>query len=127
VSTLIKDEKSDVSPEVKSNEQKKDFFHQIVEQTNPIGGEIREALRLVKEANDRARMLSTTAKIESNRLGDIGRDFLVVSNSIDELSTKTDAAIEKMKIETVEGIEDNNDGYITKNEITPIPESNKKL
>ena len=76
-----------------------------MEQTNSIGGEIQEALRLIKGANNRASMLSTTAKIESNRLGDVGRDFLVVSNSIDELSTKTDAAIEKMKVETVEGIE----------------------
>ncbi len=103
--TLIKDEISNVPPEVKSIEKKKDFFCGVVEQTNSIGGEIQEALRLIKGANNRASMLSITAKIESNRLGDVGRDFLVVSNSIDELSTKTDAAIEKMKVETVEGIE----------------------
>lgn len=97
--------KSDVPSEVKFTEKKKDFFCQVVEQTNSIGGEIQKALRLIKEANARAHMLSITAKIESNRLGDAGRDFLVVSNSIDELSTKTDDAIEKMKKETVEGIE----------------------
>lgn len=50
-------------------------------------------------------MLSTTAKIESNRLGDVGRYFLIVSHSIDELSTKTDDVIKNMNIETVEGIE----------------------
>jgi len=107
--TVITNEKSETFTEVKSevptNKKKNDFFHEVVEQTNSIGGEIQEALRLIKEANNRARMLSTTAKIESNRLGDIGRDFLIVSNSIDELSTKTDEAIEKMKEETVEGIE----------------------
>jgi len=63
------------------------------------------ALKSITQANNRARMLSTTAKIESNRLGDVGRDFLIVSHSIDELSTKTDKVIEQMKLETVEGIE----------------------
>jgi hypothetical protein len=91
--------------DVKSDEEKKDFFHEVVEQTNSIGGEIQRTLKSISQANNRARMLSTTAKIESNRLGDVGRDFLIVSHSIDELSTKTDDVIEKMKIETVDGIE----------------------
>ncbi len=96
---------TDSTSDVKLNVKKKDFFQEVVEQTNSIGGEIQKALKQIKEANNRARMLSTTAKIESNRLGDLGRDFLIVSNSIDELSTKTDEVIEKMKVETVEGIE----------------------
>ena len=99
--TLVSDAKSDIIPD----EQKKDFFHEVVEQTNSIGGEIQRALKSITEANNRARMLSTTAKIESNRLGDVGRDFLIVSHSIDELSIKTDDVIEQMKIETVDGIE----------------------
>ena len=98
---LVSEKKSDA----KSVEEKKDFFHEVVEQTNSIGGEIQMALKSITQANNRARMLSTTAKIESNRLGDVGRDFLIVSHSIDELSTKTDKVIEQMKLETVEGIE----------------------
>ena len=99
--TLVAEKKTDV----KIDEEKKDFFHEVVEQTNSIGGEIQMALKSITQANNRARMLSTTAKIESNRLGDVGRDFLIVSHSIDELSTKTDKVIEQMKLETVEGIE----------------------
>ena len=47
-----------------------------------IGNEINRALKSTKEINSRAHMLSTTAKIEANRTGDIGRNFLIVSNSI---------------------------------------------
>lgn len=86
-------------------QESKDFFHQVVDQTNSIGTEISKALKSIKDANARTHMLSTTAKIEANRTGDIGRDFLVVSNSIDELSTQTDSAIERMKSETLSGIE----------------------
>ena len=50
--------------DVKSDEEKNDFFH-VVEQTNSIGGEIQMALKSITQANNRARMLSTTAKIES--------------------------------------------------------------
>ena len=91
--------------DTRSEKNDKDFFHQVVEQTHSIGDEISRALKSIKEANSRAHMLSTTAKIEANRTGDVGRDFLVVSNSIDELSTKTDDAIDKMKKETIQGIE----------------------
>ena len=49
-------------------------------------------------------MLSITAKIEANRTGEIGRNFLVVSNSIDDLSQQTDKAILKMKQETIQHI-----------------------
>ena len=83
------------------SEKKKDFFQQVVEQTSEIGHEINRALKSTKEINGRAHMLSTTAKIEANRTGDIGRNFLVVSNSIDELSTKTDEVLDKMKKETI--------------------------
>jgi len=96
---------TDSTSDVKLDVKKKDFFQEVVEQTNSIGREIQKALKSISQANNRARMLSITAKIESNRLGEVGRDFLIVSHSIDELSTKTDDVIEQMKIETVEGIE----------------------
>lgn len=91
--------------DLKNKENRKDFFNQVIEQTNAIGNEISSALKSIKETNARAHMLSTTAKIEANRTGDVGRDFLIVSNSIDELSTKTDDVIEKMKTETIHGID----------------------
>ena len=85
-------------------EKKGDFFKQVVDQTSDIGNEINRALKSTKEINARAHMLSTTAKIEANRTGDIGRNFLIVSNSIDELSTKTDEVLDKMKKETIQEI-----------------------
>ena len=84
--------------------EKGDFFKQVVDQTSEIGNEINSALKSTKEINSRAHMLSTTAKIEANRTGDIGRNFLIVSNSIDELSTKTDEVLDKMKKETINEI-----------------------
>lgn len=92
-------------PNSEDQKNRKDFFNQVVEQTNSIGDEISIALKSIKETNTRTHMLSTTAKIEANRTGNIGRNFLVVSNSIDELSTKTDDAIDKMKNETIHGID----------------------
>jgi len=88
-----------------NQENKKDFFIEIVEQINAIGNEINHALKSIKGTNKETRMLSTTAKIEANRTGDVGRNFLIVSNSIDELSTKTDEVIDKMKSETIHGID----------------------
>ena len=88
-----------------SQKDKKGFFKQIIDQTNAIGSDVNHALKSVKEINAQIHMLSTTAKIEANRTGEVGRDFLVVSNSIDELSTKTDDAIDKMKNETIHGID----------------------
>ena len=88
-----------------TSDGKKDFFNEVVNQTNAIGNEINKALKAIKETNRRTHMLSTTAKIEANRTGDAGRSFLVVSNSIDELSTQTDEAIDKMKNETIRGID----------------------
>lgn len=88
-----------------SDENKKDVFKEIVERTSDIGNEINLALKATKEINARAHMLSTTAKIEANRTGDIGRNFLIVSNSIDELSTKTDKILDKMKKGTIQEIE----------------------
>ncbi len=82
-----------------------DFFKQVVGQTIDIGNEISRALKSTKEITRRASMLSTTAKIEANRAGDVGRNFLVVSESIDELSRKTDDVLNKMKKETVQEIE----------------------
>ncbi|BDQ30628.1 methyl-accepting chemotaxis protein [Nitrosopumilus zosterae] len=96
---------SDSQQVIELHENKKDFFQQVVEQTSEIGHEINRALKSTKEINGRAHMLSTTAKIEANRTGDIGRNFLVVSNSIDELSTKTDEVLDKMKKETIREIE----------------------
>ncbi len=92
-------------PNAENQENKKDFFIQVVEQTNAIGNEINHALKSIKGTNKETRMLSTTAKIEANRTGDVGRNFLIVSNSIDELSTKTDEVIDKMKSETIHGID----------------------
>ena len=86
-------------------EEKKDFFKEVIEQTSSISNEINRALKSTKEINGRTHMLSTTAKIEANRTGDVGRNFLIVSNSIDELSTKTDNALDKMKKETIQEIE----------------------
>ncbi|PBO84205.1 MAG: hypothetical protein COA77_10760 [Thaumarchaeota archaeon] len=83
---------------------KKDFFNHVVEQINSIGSEVNKALKSIKETNTRTSMLAITAKIEANRTGDVGRNFLVVSNSIDELSTKTDEVIDKMKNETIHEI-----------------------
>lgn len=87
-----------------NREIKKDFFKQIVEHTHIIGNEVSKALNSVREINSRTNMLSITAKIEASRTGDVGRNFLVVSNSIDELSTRTDKIIEKMERETIQGI-----------------------
>lgn len=87
------------------NEEKKDFFQEVVEQTNAIGKEISYALNSLIKSNQTNKTLSTTAKIEASRLGDSGRGFLVVSHSIDELSTKTAKVIEKMRSESVEEIE----------------------
>ena len=81
------------------------FFKQVVDQTTDIGNEISRALKSTKEITRRASMLSTTAKIEANRAGDVGRNFLVVSESIDELSRKTDDVLNKMKEETIQEIE----------------------
>ena len=92
-------------PNTENQKNKKDFFTQVVEQTNAIGNEINHALKSIKATNKETHMLSTTAKIEANRTGDVGRNFLIVSNSIDELSTKTDEVIDKMKNETIHGIE----------------------
>ncbi|MGY5150322.1 MAG: methyl-accepting chemotaxis protein [Candidatus Nitrosopumilus sp. bin_68KS] len=85
---------------------KDNFFKQVVDQTTDIGNEISRALKSTKEITRRASMLSTTAKIEANRAGDAGRNFLVVSESIDELSRKTDDVLNKMEKETVQEIED---------------------
>jgi len=92
-------------PNTENQKDKKDFFIQIVEQIAAIGNEISHALKSIKATNKETRMLSTTAKIEANRTGDVGRNFLIVSNSIDELSTKTDEVIDKMKNETIHGID----------------------
>lgn len=88
-------------------EEKKetDFFKQVVDKTLSINNEINRALKSIKAINGRTHMLSITAKIEANRTGDIGRNFLVVSNSIDELSVKTDNVLDKMKSETIQEIE----------------------
>ncbi len=91
--------------DAENQENKKDFFIEIVEQTGAIGHDIRHALKAIKGTNKETHMLSTTAKIEANRTGDIGRNFLIVSNSIDALSTKTDVVIDKMKSETIHGID----------------------
>lgn len=88
---------------------KKDFFKQVIDQVSSIDDEINHALRSIKDINSRTHMLSTTAKIEANRTGEIGRNFLVVSNSIDELSQQTDEAILKMKQETIQHIENVSD------------------
>jgi len=87
-----------------SKENKRDFFKEVVERTSDIGNEISQALKATKEINTRAHMLATTAKIEANRTGNIGRNFLIVSNSIDELSTKTDEMLDRMKKETIQKI-----------------------
>jgi hypothetical protein len=88
-------------------EEKKetDFFKQVVDKTLSINNEINRALKSIKAINGRTHMLSVTAKIEANRTGDIGRNFLVVSNSIDELSAKIDNVLDKMKNDTIQKIE----------------------
>ena len=88
-------------------EEKKetDFFKQVVDKTLSINNEINRALKSIKAINGRTHMLSITAKIEANRTGDIGRNFLVVSNSIDELSAKIDNVLDKMKNDTIQEIE----------------------
>jgi len=87
------------------NVEKKDFFHEVVEQTNAIGNEINYALKSLTKSNQTNKTLSTTAKIEASRLGDAGKDFLVVSHSIDELSIKTKKVIEKMHNESIKEID----------------------
>lgn len=82
----------------------KDFFKMVIDQTSDIKNEINYALKSTKEINGRARMLSTTAKIEANRIGDIGRNFWTVSKSIDELSMKTDKVLDQMKKQTIQEI-----------------------
>jgi len=91
--------------QLSKEQSKNNFFKQVVNQTLSINNEINRTLKSIKVINGRTRMLSITAKIEANRTGDIGKNFLVVSNSIDELSTKTDNAIDKMKKETIQEIE----------------------
>ncbi len=86
-------------------EKKENFFKQVVDQTSEIGNEINRALKSTKEITRQTSMLSTTAKIEANRAGDAGRNFLVVSESIDDLSRKTDYVINKMEQETIQEIE----------------------
>ena len=88
-----------------NQKNRKDFFSQVVDQTNSIGNEVDKALKSIKEINKRTSMLSITAKIEANRTGDIGRNFLTVSNSIDELSTQTDVTIDEMKNEIIQRID----------------------
>ena len=83
---------------------KQGFFKQVVDKTSEIGNEISKAIKSTKEINRRSSVLSTTAKIEANRSGDVGRNFLVVSESIDQLSRKTDTMLDKMKNETVQEI-----------------------
>lgn len=47
----------------KNQDDKKNIFIQVVEQTNAIGNEISQALKSIKEINTRAHMLSTAAKL----------------------------------------------------------------
>lgn len=89
----------------KIKEKKENFFKQVVDQTSEIGNEINRALKSTKEITRQTSMLSTTAKIEANRAGDAGRNFLVVSESIDDLSRKTEDVINKMEQETIQEIE----------------------
>ncbi|WP_179370710.1 methyl-accepting chemotaxis protein [Nitrosopumilus ureiphilus] len=96
---------SQISKSEDGTEKKKDFFKQVVDHISSIGNEINDALKSTKVINRRTHMLSTTAKIEANRTGDVGRNFLIVSNSIEELGTKTDNAVDKMKKETLQEIE----------------------